>query len=156
MTYISLLPGDEFEILEAKRMFIHYAEWLAEDICFQGFQEEIESLPGKYAPPEGCLILAMHEDKAIGSCALRPLEAGDSELKRLWVEPEFQGQGAGRILTQMCIDHAQSQGYQTIKLDTLDRLLPAIKLYESFGFRKVDPYYENPLSGVVYMQLDLD
>ena len=152
------------DIHRARALFVEYAAWLAVDLCFQGFNEELAALPGAYAPPQGRLLLAGGPDTTIGCIALRPLDAsaghgGDSEgtlhlvgeVKRLYVRPEFRNGGWGRKLTEALIEEARMIGYRQLKLDTLDWMTAARQLYSCHGFVECAPYYRNPLPGVVYM-----
>ena len=144
------------EIHEIRRLFREYEAYLGVDLCFQGFEEELAGLPGKYAPPSGILLLAFAEGEAAGCVALRESGAGVCEMKRLFVRPGSRGTGLGRLLANEVIDAARELGYSLMRLDTLDRLTEAMQLYESLGFRKTEPYYMNPLPGVVYWELDLN
>jgi len=139
----------------ARALFREYEEYLDVDICFQGFERELKELPGPYAPPGGCLLLAMEGNRAVGCVAVRPLGNDMCEMKRLYVRPEFHGRGYGRLLVEEIIGRAENIGYRAMRLDTLSSLKQAMRLYESFGFRKIEPYYENPLADVVYWELDL-
>jgi GNAT superfamily N-acetyltransferase len=147
------------DVTLARRLFEEYAAWLDEDLCFQGFADELATLPGKYAPPRGRLLLAGPPGDAFGCVALRPLGEGADgavgEVKRLYVAPRARGQGWGRKLAQAVIDEARVAGYAQLKLDTLERMADARRLYESLGFVRCDPYYHNPLGAPVYMALDL-
>jgi ribosomal protein S18 acetylase RimI-like enzyme len=143
------------EIEDARRQFRDYEAYLNEDLCFQSFEEELADLPGKYAPPGGALLMAIDKDRTVGCVGLRELADGVCEMKRLFVRPEARGLGVGRKLATQIIDVAQSLGYALMRLDTLDRLTEAMRLYETLGFRRTAPYYSNPLPGVVYMELEL-
>lgn len=143
------------EIETARQLFIEYQEFLGEDLCFQGFEQELASLPGKYADPTGAMLLAKLNEKVIGCVAVRPLKDSSCEMKRLFVRTEAQGHSAGRKLAEAIIEKARLLGYKKMQLDTLERLVPALKLYKSLGFRKINPYYANPLEQVVYLELDL-
>jgi ribosomal protein S18 acetylase RimI-like enzyme len=137
-------------------LFVEYADWLDFDLCFQGFDEELATLPGKYAPPEGGLWLARVGGGLAGVVGLRPLDPGICELKRLWVRPAFRGHGLGRRLTQTAIDAARKAGYRTLRLDTIGgQMQEARALYDSLGFRETAPYYRNPHPGADYLALDL-
>lgn len=146
------------EMPVARRLFEEYAASLDVDLCFQGFADELATLPGDYAPPRGCLLLA-EIGGAVGGCAaLRPLasDAGATgEVKRLYVRPTARGAGAGRTLAVAVIARARAIGYAALKLDTLATMDSARALYRSLGFRECAPYYANPLPGVMYMVLDL-
>lgn len=144
------------EINEAVTLFREYEKWLGLDLCFQGFQSELASLPGKYAEPEGRLFLAYSDGELAGCIALRPIENGISEMKRLFVRDRFRGLGIGVSLIRELIDAARVIGYSKIRLDTYPpRMGKAVCLYESFGFVEIPAYYNNPYEGVLYMELTL-
>ena len=141
----------------ARELIREYADSLGFDLHFQGFEEELESLPGCYSPPEGRLYVALLGDEPVGCVALRPTkEEGVSELKRLYVRPSARGLGAGRLLTGAVIDAARQQGYGRIRLDTIASMEKARALYRSFGFAEIPAYRFNPLPGAVFMELVLD
>lgn len=139
----------------ARRLFVAYADELGVDLCFQGFDRELGELPGRYGPPRGRLVVAWRGEEAVGCAGLRDLGGGVAELKRMYVEPTHRGGGLGRRLATTLLADARALGYGRVRLDTLSSLLPAIALYESLGFRRIDPYYENPYGDVVYLELDL-
>jgi GNAT superfamily N-acetyltransferase len=146
---------------EARALFREYADWLAVDLCFQGFAEELASLPGAYAPPRGCLLLAGPAGAAIGCIALRPIavdgtaDGAVGEIKRLFVQPAARGQGLGERLVAAIVDIARAAGYRELKLDTLLHMTDARRLYERLGFAPCSPYYHNPLPGAVYLSRTL-
>ncbi len=141
---------------QVRWLFRAYADWLEVDLCFQGFEQELATLPGRYAPPAGRLLLAKVGKEAIGCVGLRPLEPGICEMKRLWVEPGFGGHGLGRALAERIIDDACAVGYARMRLDTFPaRMQAAQHLYRSLGFREIPPYYDNPFEGVVMLELRL-
>lgn len=143
------------EIEATRLMFREYADLLGVDLCFQGFQAELDALPGKYAPPGGTLLIAVHDGAPAGCVAVRDLEDRVCEMKRLFVRPEFRGFGLGRQLASAAITSSRELGYSIMRLDTLDRLTEAMRLYERLGFRRIPAYYENPLPGVVYWELHI-
>jgi putative acetyltransferase len=138
-----------------RQLFREYELFLDVDLCFQGFEDELAGLPGRYAPPGGSLLIAMDGQDAAGCVALREIGDGVCEMKRLYVKPRFRGKGIGFLLAQKIIQHAVEGGYKLMRLDTLDKLEQAMFLYESLGFSKTGPYYHNPLDGVVYWELSL-
>jgi ribosomal protein S18 acetylase RimI-like enzyme len=144
------------DLAQVRRLFRAYADWLEVDLCFQGFERELAELPGCYAPPAGRLLIARVGGEVVGCVGLRPLAPGVCEMKRLWVEPGFGGRGIGRALAERIIAAAQEIGYARMRLDTIpDRMPAAQHLYASLGFREIPPYYDNPLAGVVMLELEL-
>jgi putative acetyltransferase len=144
------------DVARARALFVEYALWLKVDLCFQGFAEELKALPGGYAPPRGRLLLAGTMGDAFACIALRPLDsAGLAEVKRLYVQPARRGERWGYRLAENLIAEARAIGYRELKLDTLEWMTPARALYASLGFRECAAYYDNPLTGVVYMRLEL-
>ena len=143
------------EIKEVRNLFREYETLLNVDLRFQSFEEELAGLPGKYSRPYGDLLIGLDGERIVGCVAIRRLEDSVCEMKRLFVRPEAQGTGLGRRLAQEIILVARELGYSLMRLDTLDRLTEAMHLYETLGFRRTDPYYENPLPDVVYWELEL-
>jgi GNAT superfamily N-acetyltransferase len=151
---MNLLEAHTPEDLETVRtLFREYERFLNVDLCFQGFAEELATLPGRYAPPQGRLVLAWEGEQAAGCVAVRPLhEEGVCEMKRLFVRPAYRGQGLGRRLARRIIQEAITVGYTVMRLDTLDTLERAMQIYENLGFQRCAPYYANPLPGVAYWE----
>ncbi len=143
------------DIAQARALFLEYAAESKLDLCFQGFEEELATLPGKYAPPGGRLLLASEGDITAGCGALRELSEGVCEMKRLFVRPAFRKQGVGRMLAERLIEEARRNGYGSMRLDTLASMRAARALYELLGFRRIPAYYANPLAEVVYLELAL-
>jgi len=139
----------------ARELFREYASYIGIDLSFQGFEEELASLPGKYAPPGGTLILARTDGSPCGCVALRPIDPGTCEMKRLYVRPQARGHRIGAELVRRVIEAAEAGGYQAMRLDTLQTMQGAIALYESFGFRDIQPYIYNPLPGARFMEKSL-
>jgi ribosomal protein S18 acetylase RimI-like enzyme len=148
------------DVAVARALFQEYAAALNVDLCFQGFAQELLSLPGAYAPPRGRLLLAGPSQAPTGCVALRPLPADDAttatcEIKRLYVQPAARGTGLGATLARAILAEARAIGYREAKLDTLASMTAARTLYASLGFRECAAYYHNPLGGTVYMALAL-
>lgn len=147
----------EFEL--AREVFREYASELGVDLCFQGFEEELQSLPGDYRGPKGGLWLALVDGELAGCCALRQIDTVDypnaAEMKRLYVRKAFRRFGLGRQLAEATLDAARSAGYHSVVLDTLDDMESARTLYAELGFEEIPPYYHNPLPGAHYLKVDL-
>ena len=143
------------EIETARTLFREYADGLEVDLCFQNFDEELATLPGGYAPPEGRLLLAWDGAEAAGCVALRRFADGVSEMKRLYVRPAARGTGLGRALAERVIAEARAAGYAALRLDTLPTMLTAQQLYRALGFREIAAYRANPIHGASYMELAL-
>ncbi|MFT5114759.1 MAG: putative acetyltransferase [Parasphingorhabdus sp.] len=151
---IQLKTPDDMDLV--REMFQEYQDFLNEDLCFQDFNKELADLPGKYTAPQGMLLFAYVDDAVAGCVALRPLdEDGACEMKRLYVRTDFRGLGLGRRLAESTINAAMAAGYRCMRLDTLERLEAAIRLYESLDFKRSEPYVYNPLGGVTFWQKDL-
>jgi GNAT superfamily N-acetyltransferase len=139
-----------------KILFNAYLQELNEDLCFQSFDSEIDNPLYKYSAPTGALFIATYNATPVGCIALQPLQdAGTCEMKRLYVDPEYRKFGIGDALVKALLQEAKTMDYILMKLDTLERLQAAIKLYQKFGFETVNAYYDNPLPGVVFMQKEL-
>lgn len=157
---IELKPAITAEELACVReLFVAYQADLGIDLCFQGFHEELQTLPGHYTSPAGILLLAMVDGDPAGCCAFRPLPNSDHlnacEMKRLFVLPAFRGLGLGRLLVDQTITQAGLSGYNTMLLDTLSDMEAARALYQEVGFVETEPYYHNPLVGAHYLKLTI-
>jgi carbonic anhydrase len=131
----------EEQLTTVRELMLEYAAWLEFELCFQGFEEELRTLPGKYAMPDGRLLLAMWNGEPAGIGALRPLkETGVCEMKRLYVRPQFRGHSIGL----------------TLALDTVPgKMDSAIAMYRRLGFGPTEPYYGTPISQTLFMELEL-
>lgn len=155
---LTLLQADTAEHLAtARELMLEYAAWLDFKLCFQGFEEELSSLPGKYALPDGRLLLALWNSEAAGMGALRPMnEPGVCEMKRLYVRPQFRGHSIGLALAQRLIHDACEIGYKRMRLDTIPgKMDSAIKMYRQLGFEEIKPYYATPIHSTLFLELAL-
>ena len=154
---VRIVDASQGELLEAVRLlFEEYADSLGFELEFQGFPDELASLPGDYAPPQGRLLLALAGDEAAGCIGLRPLGGGLCECKRLYVRPGLRGHGIGRRLAEEAIEAAREIGYEAILLDTLrSSMQDAIELYCELGFRETEAYRFNHFPDALYLRLDL-
>ena len=155
--FITPESPDDLELV--REVFREYARELGVDLCFQGFEEELQSLPGDYRGPKGALWLALVDGELAGCCALRRIDTVDypnaAEMKRLYVRKAFRRFGLGRQLAEATLDAARSAGYHSVLLDTLDDMESARTLYAELGFEEIPPYYHNPLPGAHYLKVDL-
>ena len=153
LTIVAATTREDVE--HVRTLLREYERSLGVDLAFQAFAQEVAALPGVYAPPRGRLLLAMDGDAPAGCVALRPITDDVCEMKRLYLRPSLRGKGAGRMLAGRIIDEARAIGYRTMRLDSLPAMKEAIALYEALGFRKIAPYYTNPVPGTVYLERTL-
>lgn len=154
MTIKQAATAEDIEAL--RELFREYEAWLGLSLCFQGFEEELATLPGKYAPPEGRLYLASVGEEPAGCIALRSLGDGICEMKRLYLRENARGLGLGRRLIEQVIADAREIGYRKMRLDTYPpKMGKAVRLYEAHGFHPIDAYYDNPHGNTLFMELDL-
>ena len=143
------------DLPEVRNLFEEYAGSLGIDLDFQGFAEELADLPGQYAPPEGCLLLALWKGQVAGCVALRKFSPSICEIKRLYTKPQFRGLGIGRAMCEEVIGWARRSDYERMRLDTLPSMEEAKDLYRSLGFREIEPYRFNPVEDASFMELAL-
>jgi ribosomal protein S18 acetylase RimI-like enzyme len=143
------------DIAVAGELFREYQAELSIDLCFQGFAEELASLPGVYARPMGRLLLALDGGDTFGCVGLKAFRGEVGEMKRLYVRSAYRGKGVGYSLVREVIAQAKSIGYKSMVLDTLPSMVSAMSLYEAFGFKRRESYYETPIIGTVFMELGL-
>ncbi len=155
MICIQKISTEGIQLDAARVLFAEYEKELDADLCFQSFEEELKNPLLKYGAPKGALLLAFFDNKAIGCVALKPMPDNACEMKRLYVQPNFRKHKTGEALVNAILAEAKQLQYNTIKLDTLERLSAAVALYKKFGFKTVDPYYKNPLEGVLFMEKSL-
>ncbi|HVT13066.1 MAG TPA: GNAT family N-acetyltransferase [Fimbriimonadaceae bacterium] len=155
MEFLFVQPGDRERIATIRDLFLEYQGELGIDLCFQGFQEELATLPGKYGPPSGCLLLVFDGENPVACGALRDIGDGICELKRIYVRPVARRRGLARSISERLIAYGREAGFRTARLDTLRRLAGAVELYQQLGFRFIEPYNYNPEEDIVYMELPL-
>jgi len=141
---------------EVRKIFEEYAASLEISLDFQDFDDELANLPGSYAPPEGCLLIALWQGQAVGCVALQKIRDGICEMKRLYTRPPFRGLKVGRALAEAVIKKAREIGYTRMRLDTLPSMERARTLYAALGFREIEPYRYNPVEGTAFMELTLE
>ena len=154
---IQIVPATTADdIASVRDLFKEYASNLQIDICFQNFDHELATLPGCYAPPGGCLLLARVRGENAGCVALRPMEGGAGEIKRLYVRPDFRRRGLGKRLVQVALKEARRMVCRLLRLDTFREMRAAIALYAGFGFKEVAPYRPGEPEGICYFELALE
>ena len=151
--FLHVTEGEMIEVI--RKLFLEYARSLEIDLDFQDFETELNTLPGKYQPPDGALILALVEGREAGCIALRKISKDICEMKRLYIREKYRGLGLGKKLVGMIIDEAVNKNYQYMMLDTLPTMKSAQSLYLSFGFYDIEPYVYNPIQGTRFMELKL-
>jgi ribosomal protein S18 acetylase RimI-like enzyme len=139
------------EIAAVRVLFEEYWESSGFTPCFQGFEQEVASLPGKYSR----LGLLLVEEQPAGCVALRPLDDTRGEFKRLYVRPQYRGRGIGQVLLDWIIGQARAAGYTELVADTMPQMATALAMYERAGFEKTGPYGSDPTPGAVYLRLKL-
>jgi putative acetyltransferase len=164
---LRVISADSREAVQtAAMLFREYAASLTVDLSFQEFETELAELPGEYAPPQGRLLLAFIEGSSeghlgseasglAGCVALRQIDRTTCEMKRLYIRPQFRGQGVGRGLARAVMDAARRMGYRRMRLDTLPEMAEAQALYRSLGFREIPSYRFNPVPGARFFEIEL-
>ncbi|MDI6740413.1 MAG: GNAT family N-acetyltransferase [Candidatus Edwardsbacteria bacterium] len=142
----------EWHVIYSKNMLHH----LGFGLDFQHFENALENFPGDYSEPDGCILLVRVNGEPAGCVALRKFDDGICEMKRMYVRPNYRGQGMGRTLAKKIIEQAKAKGYSKMRLDTASTMEEAVKLYGSMGFKEIEPYRYNPLKNAKYFELDLD
>jgi ribosomal protein S18 acetylase RimI-like enzyme len=152
---IHIGPATATDMPALRELLQEYVAWVDHDLSFQDFQSELRNFPGDYTPPRGALLAASVSGRVSAMIALRPLDETTCEMKRLFVSPAARGLGLGRALVLRILDEARRLGYRAIRLDTLPQMGDAQALYAGLGFRDIEPYYDTPIQGTRFMEMDL-
>jgi putative acetyltransferase len=140
---------------EVKTLLREYPSQIPVPLEVGDFEAWLDSLPGPYGPPRGRLLVARYGGETAGCVALRALDHETAEIKRLYVREQFRGFGLARSLVKALIDASREIGYSRLRLDTHESMIPAQRLYRSFGFREIDPYWDHPIPDVIFFELKL-
>jgi ribosomal protein S18 acetylase RimI-like enzyme len=146
---------EQNEIAQARALILEYIKWLNHDLCFQNIDEELSRFPEKYDEPDGAFFIAKENDNIIGCAGLKKMDDKTCEMKRLFVNDKYRGKGLGKKLVEMIIEAAKSKNYEKMQLDTLNTMENALAIYYKAGFYEIEPYYNNPNNGVVYLEKKL-
>jgi GNAT superfamily N-acetyltransferase len=152
---VEIRAAEAGELGAVRGLIEEYVRSLGIDLGFQEIDRELGDLETAYGPPWGRILVALADSDVVGCVALRPLEPGCCEMKRLYVRPAFRGTGLGRRLALAVIEQGRELGYERMRIDTLPQMQAARVLYASLGFREIDPYRFNPVDGTAFMELAL-
>lgn len=148
----AIFPDDKAAVLGIWRAFIAGSPV---NLDYQNKDAEFADLPGKYASPRGCVLLADREGEIEGCVAMRQFSPEICEMKRLYVRPQARGRHLGRALAERLIEEARAAGYREMRLDVQAKFVPARKLYASLGFVAAEPISFNPVPGASFLGLSL-
>ncbi len=147
---------DAADIAHVRRLVTAHGDARADVPGVEYVYADAARMPGPYVTPMGGLWVACAGDTAIGCVALRPLDDGAGEVKRMFVDPAWRGVGVGRALLTALIAAARGRGYATLRLGTLDDMDAAQGLYRSLGFTPVERYRPDELIDTRFFELSLD
>jgi ribosomal protein S18 acetylase RimI-like enzyme len=151
---IEVIDADPVHLDAVRRLWSAYWDELGFTPCFQGFEQELANLPGKYAKPDGRLLVAMEDGRSAGAIALRRFDETACEAKRLYVDPAFRGRGIAKLLMERLMSEARAVGYRRIIGDTMPVMAAALAWYERIGFRRTGPY-AGATDGAIYIEYPL-
>ena len=154
MSRIKIIDGAN-HLDEVKQLVIEYTKFLGRDLSFQHLNDELNDLSAKYTPPEGRLLCAAVDGVIIGCVAYHKHTNDRCEMKRLFVREGYREHHVGTKLIEATIESARVDGFKEMVLDTIKPLQSAIRLYKKFGFVECEPYYDNPMSDVIYFIKEL-
>lgn len=154
MEFITCKTTNHFNL--AKKLTHDYMEWLGEDLCYQGIENELENFHKMYNSPKGAFIYVIINGEIAGGVGVRELEEGICEMKRLYVYNKFRGNNLGHLLCEKLIKEGKDLGYNKMRLDTLPKLKNAVSLYKDLGFYEISKYYDNPDERVNYFEISLN
>jgi predicted N-acetyltransferase YhbS len=148
----AIFPDDTAWVLSIWREFIANSPV---NLDYQSNDAEFASLPGKYAAPDGCVLLAERGSEILGCIAFRKVSADICEMKRLYVRPHARGGRLGHELVDRLIAEARIAGYREMRLDVMEKFVSARTLYQAFGFVAAEPISFNPVPGASFLGLHL-
>lgn len=152
---MEIIDGKEY-ITQVRKKIMEYNNRLNRDLSFQNIEDELKNPAKKYTAPEGELLVAVEDEIVYGIVAYHKHTDIRCEMKRLYVDPAARGKHIGDCLIMEIMRHARLAGYQEMVLDTIAPLQTAIYLYKKHGFEECEPYYNNPMSDVIYMKTNLE
>ncbi len=144
MNHRIVIAETQEQFRTAQAIVAAYSEYLGIDLSFQNFAGEMAEFSKMYGLPSGSMIMLEVDGSIVGSVGLRRFSEGVAEMKRMFILPQYQGNGFGNSLIGSFVERARELGYKSIKLDTIPRLDKAFNLYRKFGFQLVEPYRFNP------------
>lgn len=150
------LASSEADYAAFVEILREYVDELSIDFCFYDLDDELEAPRTRYGEPAGAAWLSLDaRGVPTGIIAVRALGGGIAEVKRMFVRPAHRGSGAGRLLCEAAVDHARAAGFCLLRLDSAERLAPAVRLYERLGFSRIPAYNENPEPDAVFFEMVL-
>jgi len=158
---IELIPAYDYAD-DIRALFSEYTDMLIEHdptfasyLKLQNYDSELQHLAHKYGPPAGRLYLVKVDQAAAGCIGLKRIDEQNCEMKRLYIRPQYRGQGLAHLLVERIIRDAREIGYQSMLLDTLPFLESAIHLYQEYGFYEIPSYNNSPMDNSIYMKLEI-
>jgi ribosomal protein S18 acetylase RimI-like enzyme len=147
-----------------RRLFQGYRDWIAKHADTAGASDStvplglrqldrvIAELPGDYGPPKGDVLLAFKQSDVVACAALRGLETGVGEIKRIYVRPDHFGPVFGPRLVTAILSRAREIGYRRVRVDALPSMKAAIQYYQELGFKPIESYWAHPVSGALFFE----